>query len=136
MHRAKLQKALLKKLPADILHLGKKAVSAQVGEKGATVFFEDNTSVRADIVVGADGIKSVWIFSFAVSSPLAQEDAYYPIIQKIRSSFVPNHELIGSGDAIFRTTFPYSLVADVKGLQQDSTHYVCPLFIPVFMIEY
>lgn len=59
MHRAKLQKALLEVLPADILHLGKKAVSTQVDEKGATVFFEDNTSVRADIVVGADGIKSV-----------------------------------------------------------------------------
>lgn len=135
MHRANLQKALLKKLPTDILHLGKKALSAQVDEKGAAVFFEDNTSVRADIVVGADGIKSVWIFSFTLISPV-DKDAYYQIIQKIRGSFVPNHELIGSGDAIFRTTFPYSLVADVKGLQQDSTHYVCPLFIPVFMSEY
>lgn len=59
MHRAKLQKALLKHLPADILHLGKQAVSAQVDEHGATVFFADKTSVKADIVIGADGIKSV-----------------------------------------------------------------------------
>lgn len=59
MHRANLQKALLKNLPADILHLGKQAVSAQVDEHGATVFFEDHSSIKADIVIGADGIKSV-----------------------------------------------------------------------------
>ncbi len=74
MHRAKLQKSLLKKLPAGILHLRKKAVSVQVDEKGATVFFEDNTSIRADIVVGADGIKSVRIFSiFIRKNPMEKQ---------------------------------------------------------------
>ena len=59
MQRAKLQQALLKHLPSEILHLGKKAESVNVDEAGVTVTFEDKTSVKADIVIGADGIKSV-----------------------------------------------------------------------------
>lgn len=59
MHRAKLQKALLAHLPSDILHLGKRLSGVQVDEQGATAEFEDDTTVRADLIVGADGIKSV-----------------------------------------------------------------------------
>ncbi|KAH8881406.1 FAD/NAD(P)-binding domain-containing protein [Thozetella sp. PMI_491] len=103
MHRATLQRAMLKKVPAEILHLGKKALSAEVDVSGATVHFQDGTSVTADIVVGADGIKST-----------------------IRSTFIPNHELSWSGDAIFRTTFPYSLVSDIPDIAQNSTHYQSP----------
>lgn len=62
MHRAKLQEGLLKELPVDIIHVGKRCASVEVvedGSSGATVTFEDGTSVTADLVVGADGIKSV-----------------------------------------------------------------------------
>ncbi|CAK7198064.1 hypothetical protein SEUCBS139899_000722 [Sporothrix eucalyptigena] len=102
MHRASLQKALLNELPADILHVGKRCAGVGVDENGATVTFEDGTSVRADLVIGADGIKS-----------------------KVRAAFKPVHELSWSGDAIFRTTFPYALVADLP-VAQDSTHYQSP----------
>lgn len=61
MHRAKLQEALLKGLPADIIHVGKRCAGVTIVEDGSgvTVTFEDGTSVTADLVVGADGIKSV-----------------------------------------------------------------------------
>ncbi|KAF2494551.1 FAD/NAD(P)-binding domain-containing protein [Lophium mytilinum] len=102
-HRAKLQKALLKKLPADILHLNKRIVSVVADGKQVTVAFEDGTSITPDLVVGADGIKS-----------------------KVRKAFIPNHELSWTGEAIFRSTFPYSLVADIKDLPQDSIHWTGP----------
>lgn len=59
MHRAKLQQALLKHLPNSVLHVGKKTASVETDEHGATVRFEDGTCARADIVIGADGIRSV-----------------------------------------------------------------------------
>lgn len=59
MHRASLQKALLKNLPPSILHTGKKVSTVRTNDDGATVDFEDGTSVTADLVIGADGIKSV-----------------------------------------------------------------------------
>ncbi|CAG9990949.1 unnamed protein product [Clonostachys byssicola] len=103
MHRASLQKALLKNLPPNILHTGKKVSIVKTNDDSATVGFEDGTSVTADLVIGADGIKS-----------------------KVRESFIKNHKLSSSGDAIFRTTFAYDLVADLPGLEQNSTHYQSP----------
>lgn len=60
MHRATLQKALLKQLPAEILHLGKRVLTVDASsEDKVVVKFEDGTEVEADLVIGADGIKSV-----------------------------------------------------------------------------
>lgn len=60
MHRAKLQQALLKKIPEGVVHLNKKAESIEADRnQGATVTFTDGTTIKADILVGADGIKSV-----------------------------------------------------------------------------
>ncbi|KAK4942324.1 hypothetical protein LTR10_017931 [Elasticomyces elasticus] len=60
MHRAQLQKALLKHVPPESIHLAKKAVSLEVNRStGSTITFADGTSTHADVVVGADGIKSV-----------------------------------------------------------------------------
>ncbi|EPE08707.1 salicylate hydroxylase [Ophiostoma piceae UAMH 11346] len=103
MHRAKLQNALLSHLPSSILHLNKKLSSVEAGDDGATAIFEDGTTVQADLIIGADGIKS-----------------------KVRAAYKPVHELSWSGDAIFRTVFPYELVADIPNIPQDSTHYQSP----------
>ena len=60
MHRARLQNALLEHIPPNSIHVGKKVVSVNADRlKGAVVTFEDKTTVKADLVVGADGIKSV-----------------------------------------------------------------------------
>lgn len=58
-HRAHLHQALLEHVPRDLIHLKKKAVRAEADNDAATVYFEDGTSASGDILVGADGIKSV-----------------------------------------------------------------------------
>ncbi|UPK99960.1 hypothetical protein LCI18_010895 [Fusarium solani-melongenae] len=100
MHRALLQKELLKKLPEDILHPGKGVTEVQVSGDDATVFFNDKTSTTVDLVIGADGIRS-----------------------QVRKTLVPQYKLMGWGDAMFRATFPYELVQDIEGLDQDSTRW-------------
>jgi 2-polyprenyl-6-methoxyphenol hydroxylase-like FAD-dependent oxidoreductase len=69
MHRAKLQKAMLKKLNGEVpIHLGKKVASVTaVREKGVGVTFEDGMLISADVVIGADGIKSVCISLLIIS---------------------------------------------------------------------
>lgn len=58
-HRAHLHSALLANVPMESISLDKKLKSAAVDDDGVDVFFEDGTSVRADIILGADGIRSV-----------------------------------------------------------------------------
>jgi salicylate hydroxylase len=60
MHRASLQKALLKKLPAEILRLGKRVIGIDVSNgENVVVHCGDSTSITADVVIGADGIKFI-----------------------------------------------------------------------------
>ncbi|KAL2796552.1 hypothetical protein BJX66DRAFT_323870 [Aspergillus keveii] len=103
-HRAKLQQALLKRISRHIIHLGRKAESVKaIRAEGVTVNFTDGTSIKADVVIGADGIKS-----------------------KIRYAFVPAHELTWLGDVVLRSTFDYSLVEDIREIPQDSSHFSGP----------
>lgn len=55
--RATLRELLLDGLE-DVTHFGKRVVSYESGHDGVTVSFADRTSVRGDILVGADGIRS------------------------------------------------------------------------------
>jgi salicylate hydroxylase len=56
--RAHLQEELLEQVPGDIIHLGKKFVAAETDINGVTLKFEEGTA-RADILIGADGLRSV-----------------------------------------------------------------------------
>lgn len=59
-HRGHLQQALLKHIPRDTIHLKKKLVAAAVSEEdGVQMTFQDGTTAKADVLVGADGIASV-----------------------------------------------------------------------------
>lgn len=58
MHRADLLAALEQAVPAATIHLGKRTVGIDEGPDGITVRFEDGTSRRVDVLVGADGIHS------------------------------------------------------------------------------
>jgi salicylate hydroxylase len=59
-HRGHLHGALLRHVPREIIHLDKKLVSAEPNsEEGVTMTFRDGTVVTADLLVGADGIRSV-----------------------------------------------------------------------------
>ncbi len=56
LHRADLHSALLTLV--DRVHLGTRCVGVAPSDGGVTVSFADGTSVEADVVLGADGIKS------------------------------------------------------------------------------
>jgi len=58
-HRAHLHQALLENVPRDLIHLGKKLITANAVSNGVTFGFEDGTSGTADILLGADGLHSV-----------------------------------------------------------------------------
>ncbi|KAL9570063.1 hypothetical protein ACKAV7_005784 [Fusarium commune] len=99
-HRAHLHQALLENLPEGIVHLGKTTVDVKADpDKGATLYFEDGTTTTADIVVGADGLRS-----------------------KVRKTFVPEHELHWTGWVAFRAVFNADRLKDVE-YPEDAAHW-------------
>jgi salicylate hydroxylase len=63
-HRGHLHGALLRHVPKDRVVLGKKVVGVDFldgenGEDGVRVMFQDGSAATADILVGADGLRSV-----------------------------------------------------------------------------
>ncbi|KAH7058051.1 hypothetical protein BKA57DRAFT_531342 [Linnemannia elongata] len=56
--RPELQDMLLKKTPLNKIHLSKKIVTFDQDQDGITVTFDDNTTARGDVLVGADGAHS------------------------------------------------------------------------------
>ncbi|KAF5013773.1 hypothetical protein FDECE_245 [Fusarium decemcellulare] len=100
-HRAHLHQYLLENLPREIIHLNKTTVDVKADpESGATLYFADGTTAKADIVVGADGIRS-----------------------SVRKTFVPNHELHWSGWVALRATFEASRLKDLD-YPQDAAHWI------------
>ena len=66
--RTNLQSALLAHVPPGVIQLSKKLVHmVDKGSDGVELQFKDGTSVIADLVVGADGIRSVSVTSWATS---------------------------------------------------------------------
>lgn len=60
VRRLVLQEALASRVPPDLIEFNKKLVSLEdLGKDGVRASFADGTSVTADLVVGADGIRSV-----------------------------------------------------------------------------
>ncbi|WP_177765836.1 FAD-dependent monooxygenase [Flavobacterium sp. I3-2] len=58
IHRGVLQKILIDELGLDHIHLSKRLSKIQKSEL-LKLTFEDNSTIESDIVIGADGIKSV-----------------------------------------------------------------------------
>ncbi|KAL4886170.1 hypothetical protein BJY04DRAFT_213702 [Aspergillus karnatakaensis] len=103
-HRGHLHSALLEHVPRESIHLGKKLVCAETDDKGVTLRFEDGTTARGDILIGADGLKS-----------------------KVRQSFIPDYTLRFSGKVYMRSTFDAKLVEDkIHNLPADSLHWWGP----------
>ena len=57
--RAELQAVLAEALTGGTLHLGKRCKGVRTSEKGAVALFDDGTEIEGDVLVGADGIRSV-----------------------------------------------------------------------------
>ncbi|KAE8141387.1 hypothetical protein BDV38DRAFT_279285 [Aspergillus pseudotamarii] len=102
-HRGHLHAALLEHVPSERIHLSKTVVSAEASHDKVTLHFVDGTSAQGDILIGADGIHS-----------------------KVRKSFVPDHQLFSTGKVFLRSTFDASLVAHIRDLPLDSTHWWGP----------
>src|SRR5215472_11598528 len=58
LRRADLQSALLEQLPANSVHLGKTFVDFSLVDEGISVRFADGSSVKTDLLIGADGLHS------------------------------------------------------------------------------
>ncbi len=68
--RADLQAALVAALRPGTLYLGKRCQGIRQDDGGATVAFDDGTEVSAEVVVGADGIRSVVREAVVPAAPL------------------------------------------------------------------
>ncbi|KAI5477247.1 hypothetical protein MNV49_006543 [Pseudohyphozyma bogoriensis] len=92
--------ALLEQVPTESIHLKKKLVDFKIEGGVTTVFFSDGTTDEVDLLVGADGLRSV-----------------------VRQIAFPSHKLAYTGQTGFRTLFPYDLVKDIPGLP-DTTVFL------------
>lgn len=62
IRRTVLQDALKSRVPSSVIQLQKRLVDiVQQPEGGVVAVFEDGTSAYADLIIGADGIRSVSI---------------------------------------------------------------------------
>lgn len=82
IHRADFIDALIGVLPPEMVHLGYKAAGIEDHGASATVSFENGESVTADLVVGADGIRSVVRNAMFSQKPpvFAGEHAYRAVV--------------------------------------------------------
>ncbi|KAH7155360.1 hypothetical protein B0J13DRAFT_618816 [Dactylonectria estremocensis] len=114
VHRAKLQKALLKEVDQSRIRLKRKLVDVERMESAQLrVVFEDGSSDHVDLVIGADGIRS-----------------------KVRSVIFPNQEAKYSGVTAYRTVVRLADAEQINGLPKAMTFwhgtegkwvYTCPL---------
>lgn len=61
-HRGHVHAALIAHVPKSSIHLSKRVKRAEVDNNGVTLLFEDGSSAQGDILIGADGIRSVRSF--------------------------------------------------------------------------
>ena len=86
VHRADLHATLVERvrsLKADAITVNKKVVNFAEDDDGVTLHFEDGTSARGDLLIGADGVKSV-----------------------IRDQICGQVDAVYTGDAVWRVTVP------------------------------
>ncbi|KAI0712773.1 hypothetical protein C8T65DRAFT_646857 [Cerioporus squamosus] len=97
-HRARLQEALLKAAPQERLHLKKRLTKVDfLSTGGVKLTFEDGFETFVDLVVGADGIRSV-----------------------VRRWAFPEHTISYTGRIAYRTVFPISLVESIPGFPRKT----------------
>lgn len=83
--RADLQLALADAVPAESLRLGRRCTGVTAERGAAKLTFSDGTTARADVVIGADGVRSV-----------------------VRDAVAPAKPAVYSGDCGFRGLVPFA----------------------------
>ncbi|OCF42528.1 hypothetical protein I317_03644 [Kwoniella heveanensis CBS 569] len=98
IERYKLQNALLSAVPREQIRLSKKLVDLKETAAGVTLVFKDETTAGPfDLVIGADGIRSV-----------------------VRSYAFPEHRLSYTGKVAYRILIPQENVAHIPDIPQGS----------------
>ena len=59
LHRADLHRLLARQIPADLVHTGHRAVAVTEDDDGVQIDFAHGASLRADVVIAADGVHSL-----------------------------------------------------------------------------
>lgn len=129
IHRGDFIDALLSVLPEGMVHLGHKLTGIE--DKGATsvLTFANGTVVEADLVIGADGIKSVVRKAlFGDNQPVfSGEHAYRAVISLDEAGDMINddnlHMYIGRGTKVYLLPLRHrnQLSFDITALCPDST---------------
>jgi len=88
IHRWELQNILLKKIPKNKIHLGKSFLSFKQVEDKIEVLFDDETVVKTNYIIGADGINS-----------------------KVRKQLFPNSKIRYSGQTCWRGVCEYESIS-------------------------
>ena len=92
MKRLVLQEALAAKAPEDLIEFNKKLVGLKdLGKDGVRVSFEDGSETVVDLVVGADGIRSVCPF---------------PMLKSPKFCWIITHMVGAGGEATHRPGLP------------------------------
>ncbi|WOO80351.1 FAD-dependent monooxygenase SAT7 [Vanrija pseudolonga] len=104
IERTVLQRALINRLPKDLVQLSKKLDKYEETDAGVTLTFKDGTTAGPfDLVVGADGIRSA-----------------------VRHQAYPDHQLSYTGKVAFRVLIPQERVAHLEGIPSAATWWHTP----------
>ncbi|KIX94173.1 uncharacterized protein Z520_10199 [Fonsecaea multimorphosa CBS 102226] len=104
VRRTRLQSALIKQVAPGTIKLNKRLVAVKnLPQGGVSLAFEDGFETTVDLVVGADGIRSV-----------------------VRDSIFPDHSIRFTGTTIWRTLIPISAVAHQPDLNSLTSWWYGP----------
>lgn len=96
IHRASLQKVLGSAFGTEHLHLGHRLMDLAVSAHGMKLVFGNGASQEADLVIGADGVRSVvrrWITGH-VGAHYSRTSAFRGIVPRHRLPSLPDPEAI------------------------------------------
>jgi 2-polyprenyl-6-methoxyphenol hydroxylase-like FAD-dependent oxidoreductase len=96
IHRGLLQDVLASAVAPETLHLGRVCRALHQGEKQATLVFSDGSEHAAEVVIGADGLRSV-----------------------VRQALFPNVALRYSGQTSYRAVQPFKLPPELTGAGRE-----------------
>jgi salicylate hydroxylase len=92
----RLQQVLACALPPEAIHLDYRCIGFEQDEKGVTAYFDGDKSVRADLLIGADGINSP-----VRKTLIGDGEPRYLGSMSWRAVIEYNHELLNPNELIF-----------------------------------